>query len=508
MVNLDILFVVPSSSKKAYQKLKDLNFTAIETPTWALLLSASMKKFGFNPAILDIEAENLDDSQSIKTIKDHKARLICFVLYGQNPNSGTTSMIGAINLATKIKEENIESKICFVGSHVSALPEEVLNYKFVDFVLINEGVYALRDLLKTDLKNNLNKCRGIGFKDSDNNNVFTKPSIIVPNDRMDVDLPGYAWELLPKRKKPLDLYRAHYWHSYFSEKDRSPFAAIYSSLGCQFGCNFCMINILNRTELGSKLDASNFRGMRFWSPNFFLNELDKLHNFGVKTLRLSDEMFFLNRKYYEPILKGIIERKYDFNMWAYARVDTVRKDQLELFKKAGVNWLCLGIEAGNQNVRMDIEKGRFKEINIREIVKMIKDHGINVLGNYIFGFPEDNFDTMQETLDLAIELNCEHANFYACQALPGSPLYNTAISKGWDMPSKFEEYAFLSYDCKPLPTNYLTNKEVLKFRDKAWNQYFSNSKFLNLIENKFGIENRKNVEALNKVELKRKILEN
>jgi len=156
---------------------------------------------------------------------------------------------------------------------------------------------------------------------------------------------------------------------------------------------------------------------------------------------------------------------------------------------------------------MDIEKGRFKEVNIREIVKMIKDAGINVLGNYIFGFPEDNHDTMQETLDLALELNCEHANFYACQALPGSPLYNTAISKGWDMPTKFEEYAFLSYDCKPLPTNYLTNKEVLAFRDKAWKIYFSSPNFLKLVENKFGKENRKNVEALSKVDLKRKILE-
>ena len=65
---------------------------------------------------------------------------------------------------------------------------------------------------------------------------------------MDEDLPGYAWDLL-KKKDTLDLYRAHYWHSYFSDKDRSPFAAVYSSLGCMFACNFCMINIVNRTNL-------------------------------------------------------------------------------------------------------------------------------------------------------------------------------------------------------------------------------------------------------------------
>ena len=83
-------------------------------------------------------------------------------------------------------------------------------------------------------------------------------------------------------------------------------------------------------------------------------------------------MFFLNKKYYIPILEGIIERGYDLNMWAYARIDTVREDQLELFKKAGINWLALGIEAGNQNVRLDIEKGKFKDVNISEVVKLIQ----------------------------------------------------------------------------------------------------------------------------------------
>jgi radical SAM superfamily enzyme YgiQ (UPF0313 family) len=506
MSQIDVLFVIPSSSQKAYQALRDY-YAAIEPPTWALLLANSIRKVNFKPQILDCEAEGTDNESAIKRIKDLNPRLCCFVLYGQNPNSGTTSMIGAVELSKKIKEEMPKAKICFVGSHTSALPDEVLSYDFVDFVLINEGVYALRDLLKTDLVNDLSKCRGIGYK-SEGKNIFTNPGDIVSNENMDKDLPGYAWDLLPKKNKPLDLYRSHFWHSYFSDEDRTPFASIYSSLGCNFGCNFCMINILNRNKLDDNLDASDFKGMRFWSPEFFLNELEKLHQYGVKTIRLSDEMFFLNKKYYEPILNGIIERKYNFNMWAYARVDTVRQDKLELFKKAGINWLCLGIEAGNQNVRMDIEKGRFKETNIREIVKMIKEAGINVLGNYIFGFPEDNFDTMQQTLDLALELNCEHANFYACQALPGSPLYKTAIKNNWDMPTKYEEYAFLSYDCKPLPTKYITNKEVLQFRDDAWHKYFSNPSYLNLIEKKFGLKNRKNIEELSKIKLKRKLLEN
>jgi radical SAM superfamily enzyme YgiQ (UPF0313 family) len=141
-------------------------------------------------------------------------------------------------------------------------------------------------------------------------------------------------------------------------------------------------------------------------------------------------------------------------------------------------------------------------------VKTVQGHGIKVLGNYIFGFPEDNLDTMQQTLDLALELNTEHANFYPCQALPGSPLYFYAQKQGWDLPKRFEEFAFLSYECKPLPTKYLSAKEVLKFRDAAWQQYFSSPNFLTMVEKKFGVESKDNVNALAAVSLRRELLGN
>lgn len=501
---IDVLFINPNLKSKAYQKLSD-TYSTIEPPTWSLLLAKSIISKGFSSEILDLEALNFSSEQALSEIEYLKPKLITFVLYGQNPNSGTTSMIGSLELAKKIKEGNHNAKICFIGSHVSALPREVLKNSQVDFILFNEGVYGLLELLETNFKDNLNNVSSLGYKE-DSNLIINPKGKVVSLDRMDQDLPGYAWDLLPKKTNDLDLYRASYWHSFFSEKDRTPFAAVYSSLGCMFACNFCMINILNRTNNDESQNASNFKGMRFWSPEFFLNQLEDLANRGVKTLRLSDEMFFLNKKYYIPILEGIIKRGLDFNIWAYARVDSVREDQLELFKKAGVEWLALGIEAGNQNVRLEIEKGRFKDVNIRSVVSKIKDHDINVLGNYIFGFPEDTSETMNETLNLAIELNTEHANFYACQALPGSPLYQQAKNNNWYIPEKYEEFAFLSYEAVPLPTKYLTSSEVLKFRDDAWHKYFSNKDFLNLVEKKFGTENKDNVIEMSKIRLKRKIL--
>jgi anaerobic magnesium-protoporphyrin IX monomethyl ester cyclase len=502
---LDVLFVIPNSSKKIYQGLSG-TYSAIEPPTWALLLSSAVLSKNFSCEILDCDALRIDETEALKEIEIREAKLICFVLYGQQPNQGTFLMIGATSLAKQIKQNYPEKKIGFIGSHISALPKEVLKYEFVDFVFINEGVYALIELLKTNLKDNLDKVKGIGYKDDDNNLILNPPSLLVTQENMNSDLPGYAWDLLPKKNKPLDLYKAHYWHTYFSDEDRTPFASVYSSLGCKFGCNFCMINILNRTNTNDDAVSSDFKIMRHWDPEFFVDQLEILANFGVKTIRLSDEMFFLNKKIYTQILTRIIERGLKFNLWAYARVDTVREDQLELFKKAGVNWLALGIEAANQNVRQNIDKGRFKDVNIRDVVKLIQSYDINVLGNYIFGFPDEKIENMQQTLDLAIELKTEHANFYPCQALPGSPLYLKAKKENWDLPKSYEEFAFFSYESKPLRTNYCSSAEVLRFRDEAWQKYFTNENYLNFIEKKFGKANSNNIKELSKVKLKRKIL--
>jgi len=504
MSKLDILFINPNSSKKAYQGLAE-TYSAIEPPTWSLLLAKSLSKI-CNVAILDCDALRMSDEKAVEEIEYLNPKLLCFVIYGQNPNSGTTSMIGAESLAKNIKEANKNFKIIFIGSHTSALPLEVLSKNFIDYISINEGVETLRQLINTNFeKEDLKKVNGLGYK-IENNPILTNPSQTVKN--LDLDLPGYSWDLLPYNKKPLDLYRAHYWHTYFKEKDRTPFASIYTSLGCQFKCNFCMINILNRNSNDLDKNAADFKGMRYWSPEFILEQIGALADLGVKTLRLADEMFFLNKKYYIPILEGIIERGYDLNMWAYARVDTVREDQLELFKKAGINWLALGIEAGNQNVRLDIEKGKFRDVNISDVVKLIQKYDINVLGNYMFGFPEDDLSTMNETLDLALNLNTEHANFYATSALPGSPLYFYAKENNWDMPNKYEEFAFLSYECKPLKTNYISAKEVLKFRDQAWHKYFENENFLKLVLKKFGPEAMSNIKEMSKIKLNRKLLSN
>src|SRR5207237_4932328 len=113
------------------------------------------------------------------------------------------------------------------------------------------------------------------------------------------------------------------------------------------------------------------------------------------------------------------------NIWAYTRVDTIKDGMLEKLKAAGFNWLALGIEAGSGRVRADADKA-FGQEEIYRTVERIRQAGISVIGNYIFGLPEDSEWTMQATLDLALDLNCEFANFYSTMAYPGSPLHDQA----------------------------------------------------------------------------------
>lgn len=504
MSKLDVLFVEPSSAQEAYQELSH-SYAAVETPTWSLLLAESCRSKGYGVGILDCVAEKLTLGESVARIRSSNPKLVVLVVYGQNPNSGTVNMIGACKLGKLLKDSYPEYPICIVGTHVSALPKEVLSYPFIDFILLNEGVYALHNLLKTNLKDHLDKVKGIGYK-INGVGVLNPPEQVVPQERMDIDLPGYAWDLLPYNKKPLDLYRSHFWHAEFNHDKRTPFAAIYTSLGCQYRCNFCVINILNRVDNGDSVVSSDSKGMRFWSPDFITKEFEKLAKMGAETIRISDEMFFLNKRYFEPLLNNIVSAGYKFNMWAYSRVDTVQDKYLELFKKAGINWLALGIESANQNIRLEITKGNFKDINIRDVVKKVRSFDVNVISNYIFGFPDDSVETMQQTLDLALELNTETANMYPCQALPGSPLHLQARQNKWKLPDSFEGYAFLSYDSEPLKTKYCTPGEVLKFRDSAWATYFNDQSYLNLVEKKFGTKQRKNVEEMAKIKLKRKLL--
>ena len=300
------------------------------------------------------------------------------------------------------------------------------------------------------------------------------------------------------------------WHAEYKEENRTPYAAIQTSLGCQFGCDFCMINILNRNDNDEIGVAGNYSAMRYWSPEFIIGEFEKLIALGVYTIKITDELFLLNRKYYVPLCEMLRDRGYGekLRMWAYSRVDTVKRPELlKLVRSAGIKWLALGIESGDKEVRLEVSKGKFEDVDINQVINQVHEADIEVMANYIFGLTGDSNESMQKTLDLSLELCTLGWNAYAAMALPGSKLYKDAIMNGTKLPTTYEGFSFHSYDTEPLPTIHLTPAEILAFRDNAFNLYHSNSKFLNRVKSKFGQIAVDNINEMLKVKLKRKILE-
>ena len=289
-----------------------------------------------------MNAEKISYKDAFSRINNLKPRLICFVAYGQNVNAGTTNMAAVSEFANYLKNEGFNNLISVVGSHVQALPLETLNKEpQIDFVFTNEGVYSIHNILKEKIIdiNSIKNIKGIAYRK--NGIPIINPSEkIVPQNKLDEELPGYAWDLLPFRSAPLDLYRSPMWHANYIEKNRSPYAAIQTSIGCQFQCEFCMINIVNRNDEDPVGVSSNYNRMRYWSREFIIKEFDKLIEMGVKTIKLTDEMFLLNQKYYLPLCEMLEKRNKndDLILWAYSRVDTVKRPEiLEKVRRAGIN---------------------------------------------------------------------------------------------------------------------------------------------------------------------------
>ncbi len=487
---MDLMIVAPGNHRGIFQGLAEKNYPAIEPPVWAGMIAKFAQIKGYSVDLIDQPATGMSSEQIVAEISEKKPKIIAVVVYGHQPSASTQTMTVAEGLIDKIKLSDPNFKTILIGGHPSALPRQTLLESRVDFVCQGEGPQTIDALLSLGEKyeiSNLKKVPGLWFKE-EGNASFGTPSSVIPQDRLSVELPGVAWDLLPMQN-----YRAHNWHAFSNNFNRQPYASIYTSLGCPFKCSFCCIN----APFGRP-------SIRYWDPNFILTELEKLSSdYGVVNLKIVDEMFVLNEKHVFGLCDGIIERGLNFNIWAYARIDTVKPKFLEKLKKAGVNWLVLGIESGSKHVRDGVNKGRFGMIDIKETVRLVQDHGIHVHGNYIFGLPDEDLGSMNETLDLALDLNTEFANFYSAMAYPGSKLYSEAVKNGWKLPEKWEDYSQHSFGTLPLPTQHLSAGEVLGFRDGAWKKYFSSQRFQNMLGEKFGANAVSHIQEMTQVTLKR-----
>ncbi len=486
---VDVLFINPGSRASLYQGL-GANLSAVEPPILAAHFAGYVRGKGLTTDIIDAPVFNLGIDDVVAQVDSrYQATLIVIPVYGFQPSASTQNMTIVGELCRALKAKQITTPILLTGTHPAALPRLTMEQEAVEFVCDQEGpqtIYALHAQL----------CQEVADYRAVPNLWFRQGGEILSTEAgplmvdLDSEMPMPAWDLLP-----MSDYRAHNWHCFEHINERQPYASIYTSLGCPYKCSFCCIN----APFGKP-------AYRMWSPEVVLRQIETLVNeYGIKNIKISDEMFVLNARHLLEICDRLIERGYDLNIWAYARVDTVKDEYLEKLFRAGFRWLALGIESASKQVRDGVEKGRFGDVDIIDTVRRIQGAGINVIGNYIFGLPDDTEQSMQQTLALALEARCEFANFYSAMAYPGSPLYTQAIAHGPALPERWVGYSQHSYDCLPLATQTLSAAQVLRFRDEAFQRYYSDEGYLALVGEKFGPEVRSHIQEMAAVPLKRKI---
>ena len=495
---LDLVLINPGSRTKIYQSL-GTSLTAVENPVWAGLIATFVRTKGYSVAIVDAEADELAPAETAARVADLRPRLATVVVYGHQPSASTQNMTGASAIVNALKDGRPNLPVLMLGGHVAALPEQTLEDERCDFVTKDEGLYGVVDLidaLRASSPPDLSKVRGLVYREG-GRTVSNPAAPLLRN--VEQEMPGIAWDLLPMTK-----YRAHNWHCFDNVSAREPYAALYTTLGCPYTCSFCCIQAPFKSgekEAGLKESSNSYR---FWSPDRVISEIDLLvTKYGVRNIKIADEMFVLNQRHIDGICDRIIERGYDLNIWAYARIDTVKDGMAEKLKRAGFNWLAFGIEAANDRVLADVNK-RYKISEVYTTVQKVRDAGINIIANYIFGLPEDTHASMQETLDLALDLNCEFGNFYSAMAYPGSQLYTQARQLRWQLPETWTGYSQHAVDTLPLPTKYLSAGEVLKFRDHAFNEYFTNPAYLEMVGRKFGADTVAHIQDMTKHKLERR----
>ncbi|MFZ3047304.1 MAG: radical SAM protein [Desulfatirhabdiaceae bacterium] len=485
MSSVDIVLIKPGSQKALYGELSDFKLTAIEPPLWAALLAGYLRHVGYSVLVMDAEALDWNYDETALNVIAADPLVAAVMVSGSNPSASTMNMTGAGQIVSMIHKGNPQIKTLLAGLHPSALPEKTICEEDVDFVCQGEGFYTIPGLIDA-LKAGQDSFLIDGLWYRKDGQVFHNPR---PGLMASLELlPMPAWDLLP-----METYRAHNWHCFGNMKDRQPYGVLYTSLGCPFHCSFCCINSLFGKHR-----------IRYRPVESVIQEIDVLvHRYGIRNIKIIDEMFALNEKRVVDLCDRIIERGYDLNMWAYARVNTVTPKMLAKMKQAGIHWVAYGFESGSRRVIDDITKGYAMDM-VGKVVEMTSSEGMYICANFIFGLPEDDYDSMHKTLKLMLDINAEWCNIYCAMAYPGSRLYDMAVENNWPLPDSWQNYSQYAYETLPLPTKYLTGGQVLAFRDYAFNAYYNNPRYLDKIIKIFGGQTAREIIEMAEKKLERK----
>lgn len=432
----------------AYKKLiliepptGEKEITSFRYPPMGLLaLATYLAREGREVKLADATIDNLSIENLLDLIKAGNYEIVGI--------SAMTVNIGqAFKLAEEIKKFNPAIKILIGGIHPTVMPEHSLSNSAIDIAVIGEGEITTSLLLKA-LENgeDITGLEGIAYrKDGE---IIKNPRRPLIQNLDDLPIPDYSLLDISKYKSPY--------------AKRLPFISIVRSRGCPYNCIFCG---------NPKMFGRNFRAQ---TPERTIKEIDFLvDTMHVKEISCKDTELTLDNKL-EQLCDLMIAKKYDLIWTCNARANNLTENLLRKMRAAGCYSITLGVESGNQAI-LDHMKKQITLEQVRRAVKIAKQVGVQVVTNFMIGNPFDTKETIEQTIDFAVELDTDYTYFGFTTPFPGTELREEAEANNWILDKRMEA---IRYDDVMMNATNLPTEELKKYLDIAYRRFYFRPKYI------------------------------
>ncbi len=420
-----VLIFPPFPLHERYRK-KVKNVGGHLPPLGACYLAAVLEKAGHKVKIIDAAPENLFEEEVVEKTLEFNPDFV-----------GMTALTPNFHRVEKIclllKEKSPETFLALGGPHASMMPEETLQKTQADVVIVGEGENVIVDLVKN--------CK-----------EPVKDKIVHAGLVEDLDsLPYPSRHLLN-----MSLYSS-LANNYKVDKK---VLNVLGSRGCPFNCTFCCKAVVGRTY-------------RHRSVANIIEELKQLkRDYGTKEVSFWDELFTIDRKWVMELCKEM--EKLDLAWSCETRAHLVDEEMLAALKKAGCWNIFVGIEAGDQTLLDNIKKGETIE-QLRKGIRLIQKAGIEIRGSFMLGLPGETPELAKKTIDFAIELNPDYAQFSLTTPYPGTELFGHAKKYG-KLKKDYSKYSM--WKVVFLPFGYESEEQLLKMQSTAFRRFYFRPKYV------------------------------
>jgi anaerobic magnesium-protoporphyrin IX monomethyl ester cyclase len=414
-------------------------------PMWLAYACGFLEKNGHEVLLLDCCADRLDLETTAARVEAFTPQLLVL-------DTSTPSIAEDVRSAVRLKHTKSSPFICLVGTHPTVLPEDVLALSpEIDCIARREYDATLVELAAClQNKKDLTTVAGISFR---------QDGVVVHNpDRAfveDLDAIPFASEVY---KKHLNV------NNYFFAAGQYPMVMIITGRGCPSRCFFCLYP---QTFHGHKYRLRSAQNV-VDEFEYVARELPK-----VKSVGIEDDTFTANPARVKEICRLLIERGLHkkLNWWANTRV-TLDLEMMSLMKQAGCRLIIPGFESGDQSILKNINKGITLEQS-RRYVRAAQQSGLLVHGCYMVGNKGETRQTMQKTLDFALETNPDTAQFLPLIPYPGTEAFQWAKENGYLSTNDFSKWVTedgLHQCVVNLPD--IPSSELVAFCDHARRKYY------------------------------------